>query len=129
MTVLLVVENDADLRAALGELLTDDRYDVLFAKEGTQALSLLLAMGDIPTVVLLDMCMPGMNGWEFLKAKQENALTKAVPVVILTGARIELVRVQEMSDVAIVLEKPFTAETLLHVLTLLRATTRPPPLV
>lgn len=128
MTVLLVVEDDSDLRAAIVDLLVDDHYEVLFAKEGAEALRLLLSIGDIPAVVLLDMCMPGVNGWEFLRMKHENECVCSVPVVILTAARVELVRVQEMNDVALIVQKPFTEEKLLHVLTILRATSRPPPM-
>lgn len=86
---LLIVEDDADIRQNLAEILRDEGHEVETACNGAEALEHLqkkLEHGRLPCLILLDLMMPVMNGWDF-RAKQLSHPTLAgVPVVLLSGA-------------------------------------------
>ncbi len=80
-TILLVDDNEANMML-LHELL-EFEYDVIPALEGEFALQ--VAAEDRPNLILLDLIMPGMDGFEVCKRLKENPHTSAIPVVFLTG--------------------------------------------
>jgi two-component system, chemotaxis family, chemotaxis protein CheY len=82
---LLVVEDDVDVREALAECLTDAGYQVDSAGDGSAAL-LYLASHPAPAAILLDLFMPVMDGWEFLKRIRANSQYSTIPVIVLTAA-------------------------------------------
>lgn len=79
---VLLVDDDPDIRAMYGGRLSADGFDVSFAADGRQALA---AVAGSPTIILLDLRMPGMNGLEVLDRLKEDAATAAVPVVMLSN--------------------------------------------
>jgi CheY-like chemotaxis protein len=79
---VLVVDDDADLRRQLRELLEKDGWAVDEAADGREALDRLAAR---PSLVLLDLLMPNMDGFEFLAAFQQREESRSVPVVVLTA--------------------------------------------
>ncbi|HEY6147811.1 MAG TPA: response regulator [Thermoanaerobaculia bacterium] len=81
---LLVVEDDPDLRDALSDALSASGYDVDCAVNGREALDYLETAAP-PCVVLLDLMMPVMNGWEFRAEQKGNAKLASIPVVVLTA--------------------------------------------
>jgi two-component system sensor histidine kinase/response regulator len=81
--VILVVDDQADNVRVVGQLLAHAGFDVVPATSGHEGLN--LAQGDPPDLVLLDMRMPGLNGFQVLNALQENVATRDVPVIFLTG--------------------------------------------
>ncbi|HET6345494.1 MAG TPA: response regulator [Myxococcota bacterium] len=81
---LLLVEDDDAVRYELRELLEDEGYDVVEAADGGAALEALDA-GLEPKVVVLDLMMPGMDGWEFLGRLKRHAKGKTLPVVVATA--------------------------------------------
>ncbi len=81
--VVLVVEDDADLRAMVAEAFGADGADVLTASDGAEALT---ALSDHPVdVIVLDMLMPNMNGVEFLQRRAADARIRDIPVIVFTG--------------------------------------------
>lgn len=83
---ILVVEDEADVRESLREILEESGYDVYCASNGKEALELLARADPRPGLILLDMVMPVMNGQEMLAAlKQVHALA-AIPVTIVSGS-------------------------------------------
>lgn len=103
MTRILLIDDDADIRTALGEVLEDEGYDVVGAGNGADALA-RLKTGDRPCVILLDLMMPIMDGYQFREAQKREASLSSIPVVVIT-AGTEL-REQELSGVAAIMEKP-----------------------
>jgi CheY-like chemotaxis protein len=83
MAKVLVLEDDAAIRAMLEKLLTHDGYQVSSAADGLEGL-MQLEM-DTPDIVLCDVMMPNLDGLSFTKAIKKNPSTKDVPVVFLTG--------------------------------------------
>ena len=83
-TRLLLVDDDADLRASLAEALGDAGYAVMEAADGQAALVLLDR--ERPDLVLLDLLMPVLNGWQFCQSKNENPATAAIPVIAMSAA-------------------------------------------
>jgi CheY-like chemotaxis protein len=82
---ILVVEDDADVREALAAILESSGYRVLEAGDGRQALERLrVAVPDVG-LILLDLFMPTMNGWEFRAEQLRDPRLAAVPVVIITA--------------------------------------------
>ncbi len=111
---LLLVEDDAELRQSLCDLLTDAGYDVECAENGRVALT-FLEDSPPPCLVLLDLMMPVMNGWEFRDAQSRNAKISDIPVVILTAdGRADMKA--ETLRAAGYLRKPIQVDRLLGIL-------------
>jgi CheY-like chemotaxis protein len=83
-TRLLLVDDDDDLRVSLAEALEESGYDVIQAANGLTALELL--ENERPDLVLLDLLMPVLNGWQFCQSKDENPATAAIPVIAMSAA-------------------------------------------
>jgi CheY-like chemotaxis protein len=81
--VVLVVDDFDDARETYRELLQLEGYDVIVASNGEEALSLVQEVG--PDVVLMDLSMPVMDGYGATRALKEDARTRHIPVVALTG--------------------------------------------
>jgi len=83
---VLVVDDDPGVVLLLRRMLPAGRYTLLPAYDGEQGL--ILARSEHPDVVLLDLLMPGMNGFEVLAALRADAQTAAIPVIVLTAKDI-----------------------------------------
>jgi CheY-like chemotaxis protein len=83
--LVLVVEDDPEIRAALNELLVEEGYKVAQAANGQEALN-FLERGERPCVILLDLMMPVMDGWQFRAAQKKRPALEKIPVVIVTAA-------------------------------------------
>jgi two-component system alkaline phosphatase synthesis response regulator PhoP len=80
---ILLVDDSRFLRQAGEQALRRAGYDVVTAGDGDQALK--VAHDQIPSLILLDMMLPKLPGLEVLRALKQNAATKDIPVIILTG--------------------------------------------
>jgi DNA-binding response OmpR family regulator len=80
---VLVVDDDASLRRMIRAQLAG-HYEATLADGGEQALAMIEA-GLSPDIILLDIDMPGMDGWETLKNLRNRPKTEDVPVIFLTG--------------------------------------------
>ena len=83
---VLVVDDDADIRAFVSELLVDEGYAVRAATNGRDALAVLGNWH--PDVILLDLMMPEMDGWAFLAAQQRNLELVRIPVIVMSASYI-----------------------------------------
>ena len=82
---VLVVEDDPDLLRALADLLASDGYSVLAARHGLEALGYLRG-GARPSVILLDLMMPIMNGWQFRYEQRQDSELASIPVIVVSAA-------------------------------------------
>jgi CheY-like chemotaxis protein len=92
-------------------LLEDEGYKVLTATNGIAALALIDRADPKPSLILLDLMMPDMNGWEFREQQLCDRRTKDIPVVVMTASR-DLRRHPVHADAF--LFKPFTLDDLLE---------------
>jgi CheY-like chemotaxis protein len=82
-TTVMVVEDHAISREGLTVILRRNGYDVIALENGRQAVELLLT-GTRPDVILLDMLMPVLDGWNVLK-RLKGTPAGTIPVIITTG--------------------------------------------
>jgi CheY-like chemotaxis protein len=87
MASVLIVEDDRDTREMLGRFLELEGFDVQTAANGELALKALQAE-DPPSVIILDLMMPVMNGWQFRRAQQSDPNLSQIPVVVVTAAGV-----------------------------------------
>jgi DNA-binding response OmpR family regulator len=84
---VLVVEDDSPIRAMIADLLSEAGYAVIEAADGFEALRQLRHTR--PDLIVLDLMLPGMSGWQFLERSREQLDRAGVPVVILSAIRGE----------------------------------------
>jgi len=80
---ILVVDDDAMNREVMEAFLTSVDYAVLLANNGSRALK--SAKNHLPDLIILDIKMPDMNGFEVCEALKKDPITQAIPVMIVTG--------------------------------------------
>lgn len=83
MSKLLLVEDNEMNRDMLVRRLKRAGYDVAIAVDGAQGVQMALA--DLPDLVLMDMSLPVMNGWDATRAIRADLRTRAVPIIALTA--------------------------------------------
>jgi CheY-like chemotaxis protein len=107
---VLVVEDDPDLLALLEMILQDAGHSVRTAPEGAAALARVAE--EMPGAILLDMRMPGMNGWDFAREFRAR-YGRACPIVVVTAAENARARAEEIGAEGW-LSKPFEIEDVLE---------------
>jgi CheY-like chemotaxis protein len=105
---VLVVEDNDEIRALIAQVLEDTGYAVLTAGDGAEALE-ILEVGRQPDLILLDMCMPVMDGWVFARAHRDRG--GRAPIVVVTPEWNAAKWAGEI-DAAGVLTKPFALDDL-----------------
>jgi CheY-like chemotaxis protein len=106
---VLIVDDDPDLLDVTSFVIENEGIVVETARNGEEALA-LLGTGRLPAVVLLDLMMPVMNGWEFLTAVAGDPVLEGLPVVVLTAAEHA-----QVPGALEVLSKPMDLKKLLRV--------------
>jgi CheY-like chemotaxis protein len=110
---VLVVDDDRDIRDALTQILTEEGFEVTEAGNGQQALAEIARK--TPDLVLLDLMMPVMNGWQVLQTLRQSAELSKLPVVVLSAI--------EAHGCADYIQKPVSLDRLLTLLDTIRART------
>lgn len=101
---ILIVDDDAAAVDSLAAILTDEGYQVSSASNGKEALAYL--RGAVPPrVIILDLFMPEMDGWEFRREQLKDPRLSNIPVVVMTGASI-----YAGIDANVIVHKPLDVE-------------------
>jgi two-component system, chemotaxis family, chemotaxis protein CheY len=108
--MVLIIDDDQDLRDSIGDLLRQRGYTVQTAEDGQTALA-TMARNRTPCVVLLDLVMPGMDGWTFLTVVQADPQTSRIPIVIASAHAAT----HAPAGTAGILRKPFDIDELFAV--------------
>lgn len=80
---VMIVEDDEDIRESFAMLLTAEGYDVMTAVDGLDALEQLRARR--PDVIMLDLMMPRMNGWEVVESLRADPALATIPVFVVSA--------------------------------------------
>ena len=120
---VLVVDDDPQIRACLGEVLEDSGYAVRTAAHGGAALSLLQDWR--PNLILLDLQMPTVDGWAFRRAQLAQESWADIPVVVMSAGYSAHHEATTLAAAA-GLEKPFDFDALLEIFAALLGNRREP---
>ena len=111
--LVMIVDDSLTVRRVTSRLLTREGFDVLTARDGVDALELLQT--ETPDVILLDIEMPRMDGFEFTRSIKGNPESARIPIVMITSRTAEKHRNQARElGVDLYLGKPFQEEELLR---------------
>jgi DNA-binding response OmpR family regulator len=80
---ILVVDDSPTICAVLGKMLLQDHYQVLKASDGHSAI--IMAIREQPALIFLDVVMPGLNGFDVLRALRHDARTQHIPIIMISG--------------------------------------------
>jgi CheY-like chemotaxis protein len=108
---VLVIDDDEDIRETLQAVLEDQGFSVTCAANGREALDLLLRDESIPTLILLDLTMPEMDGWAFRREQQSVPLLAHIPVVLFSG-NLDAAQAAQSLNAAALMTKPLRLEGL-----------------
>ena len=113
---VLVVDDDPSIRILLLALFRRHGYQLLEARNGREALSQMRAGN--PDLVVMDLVMPEMSGWEVLRERAADPSLLRIPMVVVTASDIRKVLVEILDQhVCGVIAKPFDLDTLLTTVT------------
>lgn len=113
---VLIVEDDEDLRDSVASSLRDAGFEVEMASHGLEALE-RLRIGAHPCVILLDLMMPEMNGWELMATLQADPTLRGIPILVMTASGLT----PSSARAAAVLRKPFSEARLVELVRRTRA--------
>lgn len=117
----MAVEDDPDTRHFYERFLREEGHEAVLAHDGIEALT-LLAEGPLPNLILLDLGLPTIDGYELLRLLKENPDTRDIPVLIVSGR--PLADGVDLGGVIGVLRKPYDLPLLASALR--RGTGQPP---
>ena len=113
---VLVVEDDEPLREVIADTLEKEGFRVLSAGDGLSALS--LAKDIKPDLIILDLILPGMSGWNFRMKQRGDRVLRAVPVVAMSGWFFSEPRLAQLKQEPFAFDgfllKPFSLDALLQ---------------
>ncbi len=115
-TTILLAEDDVILAELYTDRLKQEGFTVAHANNGEDALKMVTEYS--PSLIILDIMMPKMNGLDVLKALKDNAATKDIPVIIVTALVQEIEKINKMmnpADAYIVKSEVLPAEIIEHV--------------
>jgi len=110
---ILVVDDDEDIRNLVAVMLKAEGYQVVLASTGKEALETLEK--ELADLIVLDVMMPGLDGWEVCRQIKSNACTREIPVIFLTVRQQPLDRIigTEVLHASGYIYKPFEREELI----------------
>jgi two-component system, chemotaxis family, chemotaxis protein CheY len=117
---ILVVDDEDGIRECLRDILVDEGYQVDEARDGREALESIARAG-APSIILLDLTMPVMNGWELLQHLRSQGHLPGLPVVVITAAPTDPAT---LTGIRQLVKKPFVLDEVLALVAALCAPTQ-----
>ena len=114
---ILAIEDDTDTREMYRRMLRDEGHDPILAADGVEGLQLL---DPKPDLVILDLALPGLDGYEVLRAMKADPSTCDIPILIVSATQFE--RPVEVDGFVAALRKPFDLPLLPAMLSLVGST-------
>ncbi|HUF04218.1 MAG TPA: response regulator [Aridibacter sp.] len=107
-TTVMIVDDSPSVRHVNSRLVKNNGWEPMVAKDGTEALELLTSLGELPDVILTDVEMPEMDGYELLSILKQNERLKHIPVVMITSRAGDKHRTKAIElGVSAYLSKPY----------------------
>ena len=110
---VLVVEDDMDIQSSIVQILVEEGYEAHGVSNGQEALDLLNASTQLPSLIILDIMMPIMNGWEFRCLQKRDTLLASIPVIVCSSAG-DIQEEARLIGARDYLQKPVVPEVLLE---------------
>jgi DNA-binding response OmpR family regulator len=113
MSSILIVEDDTNIRKFISVNLTARGYDVIEAEDGQEGLARLRT--DLPAMLLLDIKLPDLSGWEVLQIMTDDPAYQAVPVIIITASLVNIhpnYAIYNNKNLRRILKKPISIQEL-----------------
>ena len=110
--LILIVDDDAPLRSLLASILRDEGHEVLAAGDGYAALEVVMGLSQQPDLILLDLMLPKMSGFEFCNKLQDIRDLARVPILVITAVSPLSAGIGRCV-VSSILHKPFSLDTFL----------------
>ena len=107
---VLIIDDDEAVRQSMLDVLEIQGYRPVCAADGTEAIERLNTADSAPCVILLDMMMPGMNGWQFLDYQRSSEKFAHIPVIVCTALSATAKSIKPSAIVS----KPVDRDTLLR---------------
>ncbi|MFW9945486.1 MAG: PleD family two-component system response regulator [Candidatus Odinarchaeota archaeon] len=115
--LIMIVEDNVDLLYAIKLNLEANEYRVIAAKNGKEALDLIFQLDELPEVIISDIMMPDVNGYELFTEVSRNLKLNQIPFIFLTAkSSPDDIRFGKMLGVDDYLTKPFNEEDLLAII-------------
>ncbi len=111
-TQIVYIEDDQDMVDLVSVILSRDNFEIIGVHEGTKALETIRQVK--PALVLLDLMLPDIGGWEIYQAMKQEPTMRDIPVIVITarGAPIDKVLGEHLAKVQVYLVKPFSTHEL-----------------
>lgn len=122
---ILIVDDDPPIRNLLRQVFVRIGFSAREARDGQEAVEIIDSA--VPRLMMLDLMMPRMNGWQVLEHLRENGLLERIPVVVLTAVGAH--RTEGLSEFGVraILSKPFEIQDLIRTVNeILDEKTNPP---
>ncbi len=117
--LILVVDDERDVHTLLTDLLRGEGYDVVTATDGAEALEYLRAATTLPYLILLDLVMPNVDGWQFIEMRSHDPRLAGIPVVLISG-QVAARETARSLGLASYIEKPIGVASLREMLARMR---------
>jgi CheY-like chemotaxis protein len=122
--LILIIEDDADVRAVVRCVLRADDYAVCEAADGPSGIA--LARQTAPTLILLDLGLPGLDGWEVTRLLRADPAFDETPIISMTAyAMAPAIHAAERAGCQTVISKPFNIEYLANIINSFVTSPRP----
>jgi len=110
---ILIIDDDTTILEMIADLLSYEGYTITATNKGSVALD--RARAEPPALILLDLMMPEMSGWQVVAALSGSQRTRSIPVILLSARRDLATTAAELGATAF-LEKPFELDALLDLI-------------
>jgi CheY-like chemotaxis protein len=118
----LIVDDSPEIRRLFKRSLADLQFETVEASNGEDAVR--LARQCQPSVILLDLCMPGMDGWEVVSCLRSDPALEDVPIIVITAYYgSSIVQAVQRAGCQYVVAKPFDLKEILRIITALTSST------
>jgi CheY-like chemotaxis protein len=113
--MILIIEDDEDIRESLKELLEDEGYSVASSGNGREALEYLRSTTELPHLILLDLMMPVMDGYAFRAEQKSDETISKIPVIVMSADVRAEAKAAELQAVEIA-RKPLGIKAILELI-------------